>query len=70
MVHRTERYHRGVYVGLLRSFAVAMEDEGVDMEEMANEKYGWEGTQGVVGWSGTGFLRIMRDMVSNRRRSL
>lgn len=69
-VHLTERYRRGVHVGLLGLFAVPMEDEEVDMEEMTNEEYGWEGAEGVVGWSGSEFWRILRAMVSNRRRSL
>ena len=68
-VHPTERYRGGVHVGLLRSFAVAMEDKGVDMEEMTNEEYGWEGSEGVVGWSGSEFWRISRQMISDRRRS-
>jgi hypothetical protein len=66
----TERYRQGVHVRLLRSFAVPMEDEGVDMEEMANEEYGWEGAEGVVGGSGIEFWRILRAMLSNKRRSL
>jgi hypothetical protein len=34
---------------LLRSFIVAIEDKGVDIEDMNNKEYGWEGAEGVVG---------------------